>query len=366
MNWTKFCTEEGIPHNDFDHVKNCPHCGARNPSYKPISKASQEVIEIEDSPQPKALTISKQSVRRFESYKQRPIAELVRQTSAQNLRNSTSIQSQKNRSQNKLETFRTNVTLWRRRYRTLKEEEIRTDIQTECYQLRKTTIFLKNVNVTNLNEFLYEHLLREIQVWKDLVRTQGQPSESSVYLATSVGKDGPTVLPSSANELQTIKDILKFFSTSSNNKEWMIHIILDQEEIRTDDDETLSLIKSEPKVKKETKDRTKIKKEKIKKEESKEPKRLKRERPISSEAHTPTPIRLRFPVLRTSSNRTDVVGMDAVGTDVVDTDIDDLDTELEDESEKFPDVDSILTAQEESAPPATRTRQRVGKKTDSE
>jgi hypothetical protein len=123
---------------------------------------------------------------------------------------------------NKLKSFRTNITLWRRRYRVLEEEDIRTDIQTEYLFLRKTTIPLKNIvrlypctlsrthplatrtkgsndsrsresaveylitlgprhclraqrqpwqglaltnmNVANLNKFLYEYLLREIQI----------------------------------------------------------------------------------------------------------------------------------------------------------------------------------------------------------
>ena len=195
---------------------------------------------------------------------------------------------------------------------------------------------MKNVSVVSLNEFLYEHLLQEIQIWNDLVRTQVQQSGSSVYLATAAGgKDGPTRLPNSADELRTIKDILEFFPFSPNNKEWTIHIVLKQEEARTDINDILP-IKSEPKIKEELKGRTKIKKEQIKKE----PKRLKRERPTSYE--TPTAIRVKNqPVSEPSLDRTDV-------------------------EEEFPDFGSILAAQqEESAPPASRTRGRAGRIDDS-
>lgn len=69
MEWTKFCNEQSILHKEVNHYKICPHCGASNPSYKSISsKPSQEVIEIENSPQPKALTISKQIVRSYSSH----------------------------------------------------------------------------------------------------------------------------------------------------------------------------------------------------------------------------------------------------------------------------------------------------------
>ena len=327
MEWTKFCTEKGILHKEIDHHKICPHCGAQNPSYKSISKPSQEIIEIEDSPQPKALTVSKQILQRFESYEQRPIAKLGRQTSAQNIQNSVSARSQKKRPQTKLESFRTNVTLWRRRYRILEEEDIRTDIQTECFSLRKTTIPPKNVNVASLDEFLYEHLLREIQIWNDFVQIQARQSGSSVYLATAAGgKDGPTRLPKSADELRTIKDILDFFPFSLNNKEWTIHIILEQEEARTDVNNILVPIKSEPKIKQEPKGRTKVKKEQIKKEQvKKEPKRLKRERPASYES--PTAIRVKNqPISEPSIDCTDVG----------------LESELE---EEFPDFESLLAVQ---------------------
>lgn len=179
---------------------------------------------------------------------------------------------------------------------------------------------LKNVNVASLDEFLYEHLLREIQIWNDLVRTQVQQPGSSVYFTTATGKDEPTRLLNSANELRTIKDILEFFPFSPTNKEWTIHIVLKQEEARTDIDDILLPTKSEPKIKQELKGRTKIKKEQVKKE----PKRLKRERPASYE--TPTAIRVKNqPVSKRSLDRTEI--------------------ESDDELEEFPNFDSILIAQ---------------------
>ncbi len=45
VQWTKFCGENAIPHQSYEHLEECPSCGAQNPKFQ---HPKETVIEILD------------------------------------------------------------------------------------------------------------------------------------------------------------------------------------------------------------------------------------------------------------------------------------------------------------------------------
>lgn len=245
--WTNFCADDANPHEVYADKKACPSCGALNPSYK-ASKQS-DIIEIsDDSPRSsQALFQDKKSGRvsstsRFQTYDQKPIGETVRQSSMQNARNTNA-----SRAQSKIteEPLRTNVTLWLRRYRVDLDDELSDEIQTEFRVLERTIVPLKNAIIEDLDDFIHNHLLKEIHRWEKIVRKPGD----RIHLATNATvKEGPTMLPISANAIRTVKGILAgYFQT----KDRVIHIILNREDPYAYEDE-ITVGKQESSAKQES------------------------------------------------------------------------------------------------------------------
>ncbi len=282
--WTKFCGENAISHATYDRLEECPVCGAQNPKFQ-IST----VIEIpDDSPQPKALLTgtkvvrapSMQSSSRFASYDQRDVAERTRQTSMQNVRSSN---LSHRGSQSKMTDYiRANVQLWLRRYRKSEDDDIFTETQTEIQNLAKTTVRLKNAVIDDLDDFIHNHLLKEIQRWQDIT----QRTDDRLYLATAVHlRDGPIQLPVSANELRTIKEVLDYFP-----KECMIHIVLEREDHRSYEDDMKEFISGKSKS---LKQESFIKQEPQIKEEKKKSKSTKQKRPPSDSYESSSTLRVK-------------------------------------------------------------------------
>ena len=284
--WTKFCGENAVPHVSYDHLEECPVCGAQNPKFESFNK---NVIEIpDDPPQPKALLTGIKTVQaplmqnpsRFASYDQKDVAERTRQTSMQNVRSS----NLSNRgSQSKMTDYiRTNVQLWLRRYRKSEDDDIFTESQTELQNLAKTTVRLKNAVIDDLDDFIHNHLLKEIRRWQDIT----QRTDDRLYLATAVhARDGPTQLPISANELRTIKEVLDYFS-----KECTIHIILEREDHRSYEDDMKEFISGKSKS---LKQEPVIKQESQVKEEKKKIKSSKQKRPPSDSYESSSTLRVK-------------------------------------------------------------------------
>lgn len=238
-------------------------------------------------------TPSTQSSSRFASYDQRDVAERTRQTSMQNVRSSNPA----NRgTQSKMtDHIRTSVQLWLRRYRTSEDDDIFTEVQTEIQNLAKTTVRLKNAVINNLDDFIHNHLLKEIQRWQDIT----QRTDDRLYLATAVHlRDGPTQLPVSANELRTIKEVLDYFP-----KECTIHIILEREDHRSYEDDMKEFISGKSKS---LKQEPVIKQEPRIKKEKKKDKSTKQKRPPSDSYESSSTLRVKKEPVSSVQSKTKV------------------------------------------------------------
>jgi hypothetical protein len=175
--WSKYCMENRVAHSAYNHLYEYPSCKAPNPlkqAPNPPKQAPQyEVIDFtgdspardspaQDSLQSKALSTGNSSVQspsaqRFQSYDRRSVPELVRQTSMQKAR----VTSGRSQSNNKLESTRTNVFLWLRKYRESEDDSF-IKIQTDLQNLQKTIIPIRNTRFENLDDFVRNHLLQEL------------------------------------------------------------------------------------------------------------------------------------------------------------------------------------------------------------
>ncbi len=92
----------------------------------------------------------------------------------------------------------------------------------------KTAIALSNGLISDLDHFIDEQLLKEMQRPQNFVRDR----ETSIYLAVDWNeKDGSTKLPNSAKNASTVQELLQYFKPPSTANGIVMYLICERRTI---------------------------------------------------------------------------------------------------------------------------------------